>query len=75
MPTIKGTTLVNIVLPFHNQGFKYFLSDCSLFVPDKQLLGRPFTNLIPLYPPRLTAVTMPLFQMQIHCIFYVTVPH
>ena len=39
MHTIKDTTLVNIVLPLHSQGFKYFLSDCSLFVPDKQLPG------------------------------------
>lgn len=39
MPTIKDTTLVNIILPFHSQGFKHFLSDCSLFVPDKQLPG------------------------------------
>jgi hypothetical protein len=39
MPTIKDMTLVNIVIPFHSQGFKYFLSDFSLFVPDKQLPG------------------------------------
>jgi len=37
IPTIKDMTLVNIVIPFHSQGFKYFLSDFSLFVPDKQL--------------------------------------